>query len=164
MWQMGSRMKETIFEERVAGAIRKWHQSARRRVRRRRAGGGGSGNSSVISGTRSPNPTHSMSLSPVHLLGYYRSELDSARTSPRESNFVVDDADQFTNSSPSPSPNNNNKNDVVLGLDSTNNNNATPTATISTTSSSPSPYQITEIQVYRHSREFSFAKRTPNPN
>ncbi|XP_027345185.1 MLO-like protein 6 isoform X1 [Abrus precatorius] len=98
--QMGSTMKATIFNERVAVALRNWHQTAKKHIRQNRVG------SLSLSGTpvssRPTTPSHHMS--PVHLLRFYRSEVDSFPASPRRSN--MDAADQFQPSdidSPSPS-------------------------------------------------------------
>lgn len=82
--QMGSNMKATIFNERIVAALRTWHQKARKEVRRKRG-------SVTASGTPSP------SMSPVHLLRHFRSEVDSSvHTSPRRSV----EADSYTASPP----------------------------------------------------------------
>lgn len=85
IWQMGSSMKPTIFNDRVAGALRSWHQTARKNTRQ----------SHHPSETNSPfssrpaTPTHGMS--PVHLLhNYQHGSLDM---SPRKSNFENDRLD-----------------------------------------------------------------------
>ncbi|WCJ41061.1 Seven transmembrane MLO family protein [Euphorbia peplus] len=64
--QMGSSMKPTIFNERVAAALRNWHQSAKKHIKQSK----GSPFSS-----RPPTPSHH--TSPVHLLQHYRAEMDS---------------------------------------------------------------------------------------
>ncbi|XP_059455812.1 MLO-like protein 6 [Corylus avellana] len=83
--QMGSSMKPTIFNDRVADALRSWHRTARKNTRQ----------SHHHSETNSPfssrpaTPTHGMS--PVHLLhNYQHSSLDSLHTSPRKSNVEND--------------------------------------------------------------------------
>ncbi|CAL1374313.1 unnamed protein product [Linum trigynum] len=81
--QMGSTMRPTIFNDRVATALKNWHRTARRQTRH-----GGTPTSS-----RPQTPSHGMS--PVHLLHNYRSSTapDSLMNSPaRNSNF---DADQW---------------------------------------------------------------------
>ncbi|KGN47314.1 MLO-like protein 6 [Cucumis sativus] len=90
--QMGSTMKPTIFNERVATALRNWHHTARKHIKQNRG-------SMTPMSSRPATPSHH--LSPVHLLRHYRSELDSVHTSPRRSNF---DTDQWDPDSPSPSP------------------------------------------------------------
>ncbi|XP_030451672.1 MLO-like protein 6 [Syzygium oleosum] len=88
--QMGSTMKPTIFNERVAMALRNWHQTAKKHIKQNKG-------STTPMSSRPTTPSHHMS--PVHLLRNYRSEIDSYHTSPRRSNF---DADQLNNESPSP--------------------------------------------------------------
>ena len=90
--QMGSTMKPTIFNDRVAAALRNWHQSAKKNVKQNR------GSLSVTPTSSRPMSPLSQHMSPVHLLRYYRGEVDSMQTSPRRSNF----ADSETES-PSPS-------------------------------------------------------------
>ncbi|KGN64744.1 MLO-like protein 6 [Cucumis sativus] len=89
--QMGSTMKPTIFNERVAEALRNWYHSARKHIKHNRG-------SVTPMSSRPATPTHSMS--PVHLLRHYKSEVDSFHTSPRRSPF---DTDRWDNDSPSPS-------------------------------------------------------------
>ncbi|TKY67248.1 MLO protein 6 [Spatholobus suberectus] len=97
--QMGSTMKPTIFNERVAGALRNWHQTAKKHIRQNRVG------PLSLSGTpassRPTTPSHHMS--PLHLLRYYRSEIDSFPASPRRSNFDADQTQPWDMESPSPS-------------------------------------------------------------
>lgn len=88
--QMGSTMKPTIFNERVATALRNWHHAARKHVKQNRQ----SGTNTPMS-SRPGTPSHG--FSPVHLLrNYNRSDMDSIHTSPRRSNF-----DWATDGSPS---------------------------------------------------------------
>ncbi|KAL1345421.1 hypothetical protein HN51_019169 [Arachis hypogaea] len=51
--QMGSNMKPTIFNERVAAALRNWHQSAKRNIKKKNRAG------SSFSQTTTPSPNHS---------------------------------------------------------------------------------------------------------
>lgn len=74
--QMGSNMKSTIFNDRVAAALRKWHHTARKHVKESRR----SGSVTPLS-SRPATPMHG--LSPVHLLRHHRNEVDSLQTSPR---------------------------------------------------------------------------------
>lgn len=90
---MGSTMKPTIFNERVALALRKWHHSAKKHLKENK----GSVSVTPMS-SRPATPSHH--LSPVHLLRYYRSEMDSVQASPRKSNF---DIEHWETESPSPS-------------------------------------------------------------
>lgn len=77
---MGSNIKPTIFNDRVANALRKWHLTARKQVRQTRQ-------------TASSPSTPRKSMSPVHLLHRYNSELGmSTLTSPRMSNVNDDNA------------------------------------------------------------------------
>ncbi|XP_021278082.1 MLO-like protein 6 [Herrania umbratica] len=89
--QMGSNMKPTIFNERVATALRKWHHTAKKQIKQNKG--------SVTPFSSRPN-TPSHHTSPVHLLRNYRSEMDSLHTSPRRSNF---DIEHWDTDSPSPS-------------------------------------------------------------
>ncbi|XP_048127525.1 MLO-like protein 6 [Rhodamnia argentea] len=76
--QMGSNMKPTIFNERVANALRSWHQGAKKQLKQNRG--------SVTPFSSRPG-TPGRGVSPVHLLQHYKSELDSMPTTPRTSNF-----------------------------------------------------------------------------
>lgn len=88
---MGSSMKPTIFNERVATALRNWHHTAKKHIKENK------GSVTPLS-SRPATPSHHMS--PVHLLRNYRSEMDSFQTSPRRSNF---DTEPWETDSPSPS-------------------------------------------------------------
>ncbi|OMO97982.1 Mlo-related protein [Corchorus capsularis] len=91
--QMGSNMKPTIFNEKVATALKNWHHTAKKHVKQSK------GSVSVTPfSSRPATPSHQ--ASPVHLLRNYRSEMDSLHTSPRRSNF---DIEQWDTDSPSPS-------------------------------------------------------------
>lgn len=81
--QMGSTMKPTIFNERVAAALKNWHHTAKKHVKESKHSGMASPMSS-----RPTTPTRGMS--PVHLLRHYRSELESYHNSPNRSNFDVE--------------------------------------------------------------------------
>lgn len=98
---MGSNMRPTIFNERIATALRNWHHTARKRVKGKR--GGGSGSAALMLSSRPASPTRPMS--PVHLLQYYRYEMESVHTSPRRSYVESDSA--------SPSPSHHNKENVA---------------------------------------------------
>ncbi|WOL07383.1 MLO-like protein 6 isoform X1 [Canna indica] len=87
--QMGSNLKPTIFSERVATALRKWHQTARKHLKESRSG------SVTPSTSRPTTPTHG--FSPVHLLQYYRNEVDSSQK------YTADNGQFDPESPPSPS-------------------------------------------------------------
>ncbi|KAK4408520.1 MLO-like protein 6 [Sesamum angolense] len=91
--QMGSTMKPTIFNERVATALRNWHHTAKKHIKQSKH----SAPTTPMS-SRPATPSHGMS--PVHLLRHYKSEMtDSLQTSPRKSNY---DMDHWESESPSP--------------------------------------------------------------
>ncbi|GMI92312.1 MILDEW RESISTANCE LOCUS O 6 [Hibiscus trionum] len=91
--QMGSNMKPTIFNERVATALKNWHQTAKKHVKSNK----GSVTTTPLSSI--PN-TPSRQTSPIHLLKHYRSEMDSIHNSPGRLSF---DIEQSETDSPSPS-------------------------------------------------------------
>lgn len=85
---MGSTMKPTIFNDRVAKALRNWHHAARKHIKQSKQSSAVTPVSSRAGtpfSSRPGTPLHGMS--PVHLLRHHRSELDSVQTSPRMSNF-----------------------------------------------------------------------------
>ncbi|KAJ6408780.1 hypothetical protein OIU84_008471 [Salix udensis] len=91
--QMGSSMKPTIFNERVATALRNWHHTAKKNIKEN--------NGSVSMTPMSSRPTTpSHHASPVPLLRHYRGGMDSLFTSPRRSNVGVE---HWETESPSPS-------------------------------------------------------------
>ncbi|KAL3649377.1 MLO-like protein 6 [Castilleja foliolosa] len=91
--QMGSSMKPTIFNDRVATALRNWHHTAKKHVKEVSKHSA----STTPMSSRPATPTHG--LSPVHLLRNHRYDVDSIQNSPRKSNF---DADHWDSESPSP--------------------------------------------------------------
>ncbi|KAG2673837.1 hypothetical protein I3760_13G107200 [Carya illinoinensis] len=87
--QMGSSMKPTIFNDRVAAALRNWHHTARKHLKQQK------GSTSVTVTPFSSRPTTpSHYTSPVYLLRHHRSDMtDSVQStiSPRRSsNFDID--------------------------------------------------------------------------
>lgn len=88
---MGSTMKPTIFNERVANALRNWHHTARKHIKHNKG-------SVTPMSSRPATPSHHMS--PIHLLRNYRSEVDSFYNSPRRSNF---EGERWDTEPPSPS-------------------------------------------------------------
>ncbi|XP_022766153.1 MLO-like protein 6 isoform X2 [Durio zibethinus] len=78
--QMGSTMKPTIFNERVANALRNWHQQAKKHIKHNQHSG-------TITPLSSRPDTPSCGVSPLYLLRNHRGELDSSQTSPRRSDF-----------------------------------------------------------------------------
>ncbi|KAL2553625.1 MLO-like protein 12 [Forsythia ovata] len=95
MEQMGSNMKPTIFNEKVARALLTWHQTARKQLKRNQHPG-----SFTPLSSRPGAPLHASS--PVHMLRYYKSELDSANATPRHSSYGVDRPWQVEGSVSSP--------------------------------------------------------------
>ncbi|XP_061354946.1 MLO-like protein 6 [Gastrolobium bilobum] len=87
--QMGSTMKPTIFDERVALAIRNWHCTAKKHVKRSRGSGSGTPMSSRPT-------TPAQSISPAHLLHY--GPMDINPTSPIRSNSYETDSPSPSNS------------------------------------------------------------------
>ncbi|KAK9061528.1 hypothetical protein SSX86_018710 [Deinandra increscens subsp. villosa] len=67
--QMGSSMRPTIFNDRVASALRKWHHTARKNIKHNKKSGQAT---ATPSRPVTPSSGHD-SLSPIHLLGQYRS-------------------------------------------------------------------------------------------
>ncbi|PHT78696.1 hypothetical protein T459_16748 [Capsicum annuum] len=93
---MGSNMKSTIFNERVATALKNWHHTAKKHVKDQ------SKHSNPVTPMSSRPGTPSHGMSPVHLLrSHYRSDMGSLQNSPRRSNYDVDHWDN--EGSPSPS-------------------------------------------------------------
>ncbi|CAN4102357.1 unnamed protein product [Withania somnifera] len=95
--QMGSNMKSTIFNERVATALKNWHHTAKKHVKDQ------SKHSNPVTpmSSRPGTPSHH-AMSPVHLLrGHYRSDMGSLQNSPRRSNYDVDHWDNEGLPSPS---------------------------------------------------------------
>ncbi|XP_055834236.1 MLO-like protein 2 isoform X1 [Solanum dulcamara] len=91
--QMGSTMKPTIFNERVATALRKWHHSAKKHIKEINKN-----HSNPTTPLSSRPATPSNGMSPVHLLrGIRTSDMD---VSPRRSSYNVDHWD--IEGSPSP--------------------------------------------------------------
>nr|KYP44704.1 MLO-like protein 12 [Cajanus cajan] len=81
--QMGSTLKPTIFNERVAAALKKWHHAAKNHVKDSKHC---EANSTTAFCSRSSTPTFGMS--PVHLLNrHLAGKSDSPQTSPRTSNY-----------------------------------------------------------------------------
>ncbi|KAJ1375129.1 Mlo-related protein [Sesbania bispinosa] len=89
--QMGSTMKPTIFNDRVATALKNWHHAARKHVRH---------NANTPFSSRPATPTHGMS--PVHLLHRHTAgHSDSPLASPRASS-TYDNEQWDIEGSPSP--------------------------------------------------------------
>ncbi|XP_073158461.1 MLO-like protein 6 [Henckelia pumila] len=89
--QMGSTMKPTIFNERVATALKNWHHTAKKHIKESKH--------PTPSSSRPSTPSHGMS--PMHLLRHYQSEMEnSPRISPRKSIYNVEhwDIDQGSHS------------------------------------------------------------------
>ncbi|VVB17473.1 unnamed protein product [Arabis nemorensis] len=70
--QMGTSMRPTIFNDRVANALKKWHHTAKKQTKHGHSG------SNTPQSSRPATPTHGMS--PVHLLHNYRSDHQNSFT------------------------------------------------------------------------------------
>ncbi|GER34828.1 MLO-like protein [Striga asiatica] len=95
--QMGSTMKPTIFNERVATALKNWHHTAKKHVKEINKHQHPSAPGTPMSGT-----PRSHGMSPVHLLRNHKGEADSFQASPRRSNFFVETDQMWDSESPSP--------------------------------------------------------------
>ncbi|XP_077245651.1 MLO-like protein 12 [Tasmannia lanceolata] len=93
--QMGSNMKSTIFNDRVAIALKKWHHTARKHIKQNQR----SGSVTPLSMSRPATPEHG--FSPVHLLRHYRNEVDSIHASPQFYNSDNEPCDHEDSASPS---------------------------------------------------------------
>ncbi|GAA0142949.1 hypothetical protein LIER_03740 [Lithospermum erythrorhizon] len=93
--QMGSRMRPTIFSERIVGALRSWHHTAKKHLKENKK------TSNLPSPISSRPPTPTQRMSPVHLLRNNRSEIESQQSSPRG---LISKSGQFNMEDVSPSP------------------------------------------------------------
>ncbi|KAI4351313.1 hypothetical protein L6164_005687 [Bauhinia variegata] len=91
---MGSSMRPTIFNDRVAAALKNWHTTAKKHVKHSKHS-----EANTPFSSRPTTPTYGMS--PLHLLHKNPSRSDSAQTSPRTSNYENEHWD--IEGSPSPS-------------------------------------------------------------
>ncbi|MCL7026760.1 hypothetical protein MKW94_024646 [Papaver nudicaule] len=112
--QMGSSLKPTIFNDRVATALRKWHHTARKHIKQNQQSRTVTGTPTSSRPTSRPaTPSHQLSpghpakatysmhkLSPVSLLRYYQNEADSFQTSPRLSIIDSENWDRDSEGSP----------------------------------------------------------------
>lgn len=76
---MGSTMRPVIFNERVITALKKWRHNARKHIKENKKSGQVSPMSS--------RPGTPSSLSPVHLLAHYRSNIENLQISPTRLNL-----------------------------------------------------------------------------
>ncbi|XP_041992486.1 MLO-like protein 12 [Salvia splendens] len=95
--QMGTSMKPTIFNDRVATAIRNWHHTAKKHVKQNK-------HSRAGTPTLSQPVTPSHGLSPVHLLRYHPSETDSPQMSAANPNYYYGEHSDTEPEASSPSP------------------------------------------------------------
>ncbi|OMO81199.1 Mlo-related protein [Corchorus olitorius] len=89
--QMGTNMRPTIFNDRVAAALKNWHHTAKKHTKHSKHSP-----STTPFSSRPATPTHGMS--PVHLLhNYPNRSVESYQNSPRHSNYDNDqwDPDSF---------------------------------------------------------------------
>ncbi|XP_022765350.1 MLO-like protein 6 [Durio zibethinus] len=92
--QMGSNMRPTIFNDRVAAALKNWHHTAKKHTKQSRMH---SENTTPFS-SRPATPAHGMS--PVRLLDNYTRSVESYHASPWHSNFENDQRDPDSSHSP----------------------------------------------------------------
>lgn len=94
--QMGSHMKNTIFEERIASGLRRWHQKAKTKIKTRNS----VSQLSSRGGTRSFETTPSLGSSPLHLMHRYNNMgvLETPGLSPRyyHSEYEAAEAPDYT--------------------------------------------------------------------
>ncbi|KAL5569290.1 hypothetical protein UlMin_025865 [Ulmus minor] len=145
--QMGSTMKPTIFNERVATALKHWHHTAKKNTKHNRKSEANSPYSS-----RPATPTHG-SLSPVHLLQNYRATADSYQTSPRASNY---ENEYYYDNDGLPSPPNQAASSETQGSSSQTNNLGEQARQII---QEPSASLVNQHAINIRLSEFSFAKR-----
>ncbi|KAK9126797.1 hypothetical protein Scep_015643 [Stephania cephalantha] len=93
LFQMGSSMRPTVFNERVAAALKRWHHTARKHIKENRHSKDVTPNSSMPS-----TPMHG--FSPVHLLSNHQARHDFVSASPRS---TIWDSEHWENEE-SPSP------------------------------------------------------------
>ncbi|ESW23746.1 hypothetical protein PHAVU_004G071700 [Phaseolus vulgaris] len=133
--QMGSTMKPTIFNQRVASALKNWHSTAKKQVK----------NSKQNTPFSSKPSTPTYGMSPMHLLQkHLAGRSDSAQTSPRTSNYENEQWD-------------------VEGSPSTSNHAAAEETQMQVmepgSSSAPEFPTSSQIEIRVSSSEFSFEKR-----
>uniref|UniRef100_A0A0R0KTC4 MLO-like protein n=1 Tax=Glycine max TaxID=3847 RepID=A0A0R0KTC4_SOYBN len=112
---MASTMKPTIFNDRVAAALKKWHHTSKKHVKHRKHS---EGNNATPFSSRSSTPTFGMS--PIHLLHrHLAGRSESAQTSPRISNYENEQCDVDGEASTSYHPGTDDTQMQVLGPHST---------------------------------------------
>lgn len=83
--QMGSTMKRTVFNEEVVGALKSWHNKAKKRTKL-----SPHSHSNTPFSSTPGTPSHGLRMSPVHLLHKHnRSDADGYYVSPRASNLEL---------------------------------------------------------------------------
>ncbi|XVF83263.1 hypothetical protein PTKIN_Ptkin16aG0472400 [Pterospermum kingtungense] len=102
--QMGTNMRPTIFNDRVAAALKNWHHTAKKHAKHSKHS-----ESTTPFSSRPTTPTHGMS--PVHLLHNYPRSVESYNASPWHSNF---DNDQWGDHDSFRSPRHHEINDQVV--------------------------------------------------
>ncbi|XP_038679778.1 MLO-like protein 6 [Tripterygium wilfordii] len=156
--QMGSNMRPTIFNDRVATALKNWHHTAKKHTKDSKHSDSHSPMSS-----RPTTPTHGMS--PVHLLHNYRSStaFDSYHASPTHPNYYGSENWDPEATSPSPSPPRlykQSQNDESVHVEEQEMTTTTTTQESSSTQLPPAPHPIrTQHEINVHSAEFSFKRK-----
>lgn len=144
-------MRPTIFNDRVAAALKSWHHTAKKHTKHSRH----SENTTPFS-SRPATPTHGMS--PVHLLHNHPRSVESYHTSPRNSNL---ENDQWDLDSPRRRAINDSVHDRQLEMREVD---RTVQEYPSSSSHMPQPPQTlrTQHEIDISSSDFSFAKRWSN--
>lgn len=139
--QMGSTMKPTIFNERLATALKKWHHTAKKQVKHNKHS-----NNTTPYSSRQSTPTHGMS--PVHLLHRQTfGNSDSLQTSPRTSNYENEQWDVEGGGSTSPRNNQTVASEIEIPI-------------VESFSTTELPVSVRhEIGTTSSSKDFSFEKR-----
>ncbi|KAL7116350.1 hypothetical protein ACP275_04G236700 [Erythranthe tilingii] len=104
--QMGSSMKPTIFNERVAAALKNWHHTAKKHIKQAKH----HQHSGPTTPMSSRPATPSTGMSPVHLLRHHRSETETFESPTKSPNHDID-VDRWITVGPPPA-----NNHIELGL------------------------------------------------
>ncbi|KAL5764105.1 hypothetical protein ACOSP7_016453 [Xanthoceras sorbifolium] len=154
--QMGSNMKPTIFNEKVAEALKKWHNTAKKQIKQNKG-------SVTPMSSRPATPSPSHHASPVHLLRYYRSDMDSYHTSPRRSvEWETDSPSPSTHHHQGEGSSSSHHNlEQTFSIDHQNDRDVNETGLAQGGAAQQPPVVVpTQHEINIGSKEFSFDKRT----
>lgn len=143
---MGSTMKPTIFNERVANALKNWRQTAKKHIKQKKIS-----TTTTPMSSRPGTPSHH--ISPIHLLRHYRGEMESPEISPRSINHM-----ERWNINESPSPLHLNQVElsyIDLGIE-----NRSETSSAMVTALPQGTHRESEITIDVLPKDFSFEKRS----